>query len=100
MWYMEQDYKAVKIKLGLQNPDDDLARRIRVDVHRDGDVAANRRDGEHELVDLVCQVAASSWIPNTRQVYEQVARVLRPGGLYRVDFCNHALMINITDNIF
>jgi len=39
--------------------------------------------------DVVCQAAASSWIPQIRQVYEQVARVLRPGGLYRVDFANH-----------
>jgi SAM-dependent methyltransferase len=38
--------------------------------------------------DVVCQVAASSWIPDIRQVYEQVARVLRSGGLYRADFCN------------
>jgi len=26
MWYVEQGYKAVKIKLGLRNPDDDVAR--------------------------------------------------------------------------
>lgn len=38
--------------------------------------------------DIVCQVASCSWIPDIRPVYEQVARVLRSGGLYRVDFAN------------
>ena len=29
-----------------------------------------------------------SWIPDVREVYAQVARVLRPGGLYRADHGN------------
>ena len=49
------------------------------------DLSCFKRDS----FDLVCQVAASSWIPDIRPVYEQVARVLRSGGLYRVDFANH-----------
>lgn len=37
--------------------------------------------------DLVYQ-ATSCWIPDLREVYEQVARILRPGGRYRLDSAN------------
>lgn len=40
--------------------------------------------------DLVYQGPSMSWIPDVREVYAQVARVLRPGGLYRTDFGNPA----------
>jgi SAM-dependent methyltransferase len=38
--------------------------------------------------DLVYQAESMSWIPDARQVYAGVARVLRPRGLYRVSFTN------------
>jgi len=40
--------------------------------------------------DLVYQAESMSWVPDVRQVYAGVARVLRPGGLYRVSFANPA----------
>lgn len=40
--------------------------------------------------DLVYQGPSMSWIPDVREVYAQVARVLRPGGLYRTAFGNPA----------
>lgn len=40
--------------------------------------------------DLVYQAESMSWVPDARQVYACVARVLRPGGLYRVSFTNPA----------
>jgi SAM-dependent methyltransferase len=40
--------------------------------------------------DLVYQAESMSWVPDARQVYQGVARVLRPGGLYRVSFTNPA----------
>jgi SAM-dependent methyltransferase len=43
-----------------------------------------------EAFDLVYQGPSMSWVPDVREVYAGVARVLRPGGLYRVDFGNPA----------
>jgi SAM-dependent methyltransferase len=40
--------------------------------------------------DLVYQGPSMSWVPDVREVYAGVARVLRPGGLYRVDYNNPA----------
>ena len=40
--------------------------------------------------DLVYQGPSMSWIPDVREVYAGVARVLRPGGRYRTDFGNPA----------
>jgi len=38
--------------------------------------------------DLVYQAASAAYVPDIRQVYSEVARVLRTGGLYRVSFTN------------
>jgi SAM-dependent methyltransferase len=38
--------------------------------------------------DLVYQANSMSWIPDVLPVYAGVARLLRPGGLYRVEFTN------------
>ena len=43
-----------------------------------------------ESFDLVYQGNSMAWIPDVREVYVGVARVLRPGGVYRVDFANPA----------
>ena len=40
--------------------------------------------------DIVYQGNSMCWIPHVQQVYQGVARVLRPGGIYRVDFANPA----------
>lgn len=40
--------------------------------------------------DLVYQAESMSWVPDAREVYAGVARVLRPAGLYRVSFANPA----------
>jgi SAM-dependent methyltransferase len=40
--------------------------------------------------DLVYQGPSMSWIPDVREVYAQVAQLLRAGGLYRADFVNPA----------
>lgn len=40
--------------------------------------------------DLVYQGNSMAWAPDVRQVYRGVARALRPGGVYRVDFTNPA----------
>lgn len=42
---------------------------------------------EADAFDVVYQ-ACTCWIPDVKEVYEQVVRVLKPGGLYRVDFTN------------
>ncbi len=39
-----------------------------------------------ESFDLVYQGNSMAWIPDVRQVYSGVVRVLRTGGVYRVDF--------------
>ena len=44
-------------------------------------------DGEF---DVVFQGPSMSWIPDVREVYAEVAKTLRPGGAYRVDFENPA----------
>ncbi|NIQ76697.1 MAG: methyltransferase domain-containing protein [Anaerolineae bacterium] len=41
--------------------------------------------------DLVWQDNSMAWIPDCRQVYSQVHRVLRPGGRYKVNFTNPAV---------
>ena len=38
--------------------------------------------------DLVYQGHSMSWIPDVHEIYAQVSRVLRSGGVYRVDFNN------------
>ena len=43
-----------------------------------------------ECFDLVYQGGSMSWVPEARQVYRGVVRVLRTGGVYRVDFANPA----------
>ena len=40
--------------------------------------------------DLVYQGNSTAWVPDVRPIYAGVVRVLRPGGLYRVDFTNPA----------
>src|SRR5262249_35691813 len=45
---------------------------------------------EAESFDLVFQAPSMSYIPDVRQVYTEVARVLRTGGNYRVAFSNPA----------
>jgi len=40
--------------------------------------------------DLVYQGPSMSWVPDVCEVYAEVARILRPGGRYRVDFENPA----------
>jgi ubiquinone/menaquinone biosynthesis C-methylase UbiE len=41
--------------------------------------------------DLVYQAPAMAYVPDVRQVYAEVARVLRPGALYRVALTNPAV---------
>jgi SAM-dependent methyltransferase len=41
--------------------------------------------------DLVFQGPSMAWVPDAREVYRGVARVLRPAGLYRVHFTNPAV---------
>ena len=41
--------------------------------------------------DLVFQGPSMAWVPDAREVYRGVARVLRAGGLYRVHFTNPAV---------
>jgi SAM-dependent methyltransferase len=43
-----------------------------------------------QLFDLVYQGPSMGWIPDVREVYRGVGRVLSSGGLYRVDFGNPA----------
>jgi len=43
-----------------------------------------------ESFDLVYQGNSMAWVPDVRQVYLGVVRVLRTGGVYRVDFSNPA----------
>jgi 2-polyprenyl-3-methyl-5-hydroxy-6-metoxy-1,4-benzoquinol methylase len=44
-----------------------------------------------ESFDLVFQAPSMAYVPDARQVYGQVSRVLRPNGIYRVEFTNPAL---------
>ncbi|MGD9142069.1 MAG: class I SAM-dependent methyltransferase [bacterium] len=41
--------------------------------------------------DLVYQAISIIFVPSVREVYSEVHRVLRPGGLYRVGHCNPAV---------
>lgn len=43
-----------------------------------------------ESFDLVYQGNSMAWVPDVLQIYVRVVRVLRPGGVYRVDFANPA----------
>ena len=43
-----------------------------------------------ESFDLVYQGHCMAWVPDVRQIYSGVVRVLRTGGIYRVDFANPA----------
>ena len=43
-----------------------------------------------ESFDLVYQGNSMSWVPDAREVYAGVVRVLRGGGVYRTDFSNPA----------
>jgi SAM-dependent methyltransferase len=43
-----------------------------------------------ESFDLVWQGNSMCWVPDAREIYVGVLRVLRPGGVYRVDFANPA----------
>lgn len=40
--------------------------------------------------DLVYHAVSVCFVPDLREVYRQVARVIRPGGIYRVEHCNPA----------
>lgn len=40
--------------------------------------------------DLVYQGPSMGYVPDVREVYAEVGKLLRPGGLYRVDFANPA----------
>lgn len=44
-----------------------------------------------ESFDLVYQAPSMAYVPDVRQVYGEVARLLRPGGIYRVEFTNPAV---------
>jgi SAM-dependent methyltransferase len=48
---------------------------------------------ETSAFDMVYQAISIVFVPNVREVYDEVARVLRPGGLYRVGHCNPATQI-------
>jgi len=45
---------------------------------------------EDEAFDLVYQGNSMAWVPDAREIYTGVVRILRPGGVYRVDFANPA----------
>src|SRR5262245_23156302 len=47
--------------------------------------------------DMVYQGPSMGYIPDVRQVYSQVARVLRPGGVYRVD-CQQPAVFSVAWN--
>lgn len=51
-----------------------------------------------ESFDLVYQAPSMSYVPDVRQVYSEVARVLRTGGLYRVALTNPAVQFVDTDS--
>jgi SAM-dependent methyltransferase len=59
----------------------------------DRQAAAHMRDlsglGD-QCFDLVYQAPSISYVPDVRSVYSEVSRVLRPGGIYRVEFTNPA----------
>jgi SAM-dependent methyltransferase len=41
--------------------------------------------------DIVYQAISIVFVPDVREVYREVARILKPGGLYRVGHCNPAV---------
>jgi SAM-dependent methyltransferase len=43
-----------------------------------------------ESLDLVYQGNSMAWVPDVREIYDGVVRILRSGGVYRVDFANPA----------
>ena len=43
--------------------------------------------------DLVYQAISIVFVPDVREVYREVARILVPGGLYRVGHCNPAVQV-------
>jgi ubiquinone/menaquinone biosynthesis C-methylase UbiE len=47
----------------------------------------------HNAFDLIYQAISICFVPDIREVYRGVARVLRPGGLYRVGHCNPATQL-------
>lgn len=64
-------------------------------------IQADMRDLSHienDSFDLVYQAPSMSYIPDVRIVYAEVARVLRPGGLYRVAHTNPAVEFIETDS--
>ena len=56
-------------------------------VHGDMQDLSKFADGSF---DCVCQPISICFVPDVRVVYREVARVLKPGGLYQVAFCNPA----------
>lgn len=46
-----------------------------------------------ESFDLVYQAISVVFVPDVRQVYREVARILKSGGLYRVGHCNPAVQL-------
>lgn len=53
---------------------------------------------ENNSFDLVYQAPSMSYIPSVHEVYAEVGRVLRPGGLYRVAHTNPAVEFIETDS--
>jgi SAM-dependent methyltransferase len=43
--------------------------------------------------DIVYQAISIVFVPDVREVYRQAARILKPGGLYRVGHCNPATQV-------
>jgi 2-polyprenyl-3-methyl-5-hydroxy-6-metoxy-1,4-benzoquinol methylase len=48
---------------------------------------------ESESFDIVYQAISIVFVPDVRQVYREVARVLRAGGLYRIGYSNPAVQL-------
>jgi SAM-dependent methyltransferase len=48
---------------------------------------------EANTYDLVYQAISMCFVPDVREVYTEVARVVKPGGMYRVGHCNPATQI-------
>jgi SAM-dependent methyltransferase len=53
---------------------------------------------DNESFDLVYQAPSISYVPDVRPVYAEVSRVLRDGGVYRVEFSNPATQFVDTDS--
>ena len=45
---------------------------------------------EKESFDLIYQPPSMAYVPDVRQVYSEVSRLLRPNGIYRVEYTNPA----------